>query len=62
MNTHTARTATHSKPWSGSYRLSQWLPSGRSMVIAVPYLFLLLFFMLPFLIVFKISLADSRMG
>ena len=71
MNTPTAATAPTAtlsrslpgkQPRLSSYRLSQWLPSGRSMVIAVPYLFLLLFFMLPFLIVFKISLADSRMG
>lgn len=32
--------------------------SGRRLVIALPYLWLLLLFMLPFLIVFKISLAD----
>ncbi|MCJ4767957.1 hypothetical protein LNT51_25715, partial [Klebsiella pneumoniae] len=31
---------------------------GRKLVIALPYLWLILLFMLPFLIVFKISLAE----
>ncbi len=31
---------------------------GRKLVIAMPYLWLFLLFMLPFLIVFKISLAE----
>jgi putrescine transport system permease protein len=38
------------------------LPSGRTLVIAAPFVFLLLFFMAPFLMVVKISLADSRLG
>jgi putrescine transport system permease protein len=33
--------------------------SGRSMVIAVPYLWLMLFFLIPFAIVLKISFADQ---
>ncbi|MDR8729633.1 ABC transporter permease subunit [Burkholderia pseudomultivorans] len=37
-------------------------PSGRQLVIAVPFAFLLLFFMLPFLAVVKISFADLRMA
>ncbi len=36
--------------------------SGRSAVIAGPYIWLLLFFFLPFLIVVKISFADLRLG
>ncbi len=36
--------------------------SGRAAVVAGPTLWLLLFVLLPFLIVFKISLADSRLG
>ncbi|MEA0983699.1 putrescine ABC transporter permease PotH, partial [Salmonella enterica subsp. enterica serovar Enteritidis] len=31
---------------------------GRKLVIALPYIWLILLFFLPFLIVFKISLAD----
>ncbi|WP_372490549.1 putrescine ABC transporter permease PotH [Brenneria goodwinii] len=39
--------------------MARWrLKYGRKLVIALPYLWLLLLFMLPFLIVFKISLAE----
>jgi len=38
------------------------VPSGRALVIGVPFGFLLLFFMLPFAVVMKISLATSRLG
>ena len=34
--------------------------SGRSVVIAVPWLWLLLFFVIPFVIVLKISVAETR--
>jgi putrescine transport system permease protein len=34
-------------------------PVGRSLVVALPYLWLVLFFLVPFLIVLKISLASS---
>lgn len=40
--------------WLGNLGLAH----GRKLLIAVPYLWLILLFMLPFLIVFKISLAD----
>ncbi|MDE2368238.1 MAG: ABC transporter permease subunit [Burkholderiales bacterium] len=43
--------------WRG--RLSGLL-SGRTLVIALPYLFLLVFFLLPFLIVGKISISDMQ--
>jgi len=39
--------------------LSRRLPSGRSLVTAVPYLWLLLFFLIPFVIVLKISFSSS---
>ncbi len=39
--------------------LSRRLPSGRSLVTAVPYLWLLLFFLIPFIIVLKISFSSS---
>jgi putrescine transport system permease protein len=36
--------------------------TGRSVVIAIPWVWLLLFFLIPFLIVLKISFADTRLG
>lgn len=39
--------------------LQKITPSGRTLAIAVPYGFLLLFFMLPFIAVIKISFADQ---
>lgn len=36
--------------------------AGRWAVISLPYLWLLLFFLVPFVIVFKISLSDIRLG
>ena len=38
--------------------LTRILPSGRGMVILVPYIWLLLFFLVPFAIVLKIALAE----
>ena len=39
--------------------LTQWqMKHGRKLVIALPYIWLILLFLLPFLIVFKISLAE----
>lgn len=40
----------------------RWLPPPRSAVIAVPYLWLLLFFAIPFLIVLKISFARAAIA
>jgi putrescine transport system permease protein len=36
--------------------------TGRSVVIAIPWIWLLLFFLIPFVIVLKISFADTRLG
>jgi putrescine transport system permease protein len=36
--------------------------SGRNVVIAVPWVWLLLFFLIPFVIVLKISFANTRLG
>src|ERR1043165_1805745 len=36
--------------------------SGRGLVITLPYLWLLIFFALPFLIIFKISLSDTELA
>jgi putrescine transport system permease protein len=40
-------------------RLRRLLPGGRSLVTAVPYLWLLLFFLIPFVIVLKISFSST---
>ena len=42
--------------------LSRLLPSGRSVAIGVPFLWLAVFFALPFVLVLKISFADQVMG
>lgn len=42
-------------------RLTSWRP-GRSLVIAVPYVWLLFFFLAPFAIVLKISFAESQLA
>ncbi len=43
-------------------RLAKLLPSGRTIVIAVPFSFLLVFFLLPFGAVFEISFANTQMS
>ena len=45
-----------------SDRMKDWGVGGRTVVIGIPYLWLLLFFLVPFIIVFKISLSDVRLG
>ncbi len=45
-----------------SSSLARGLPSGRSFVIGVPFLWLALFFAVPFVLVLKISFADLRIG
>ena len=40
-------------------KLSRIIPNGRQMVIGVPFLWLFLFFMLPFFIVLKISFGEA---
>lgn len=40
-------------------KLSRYLPSGRHVVIGIPFLWLFLFFLLPFIIVLKISFAEA---
>ena len=48
------------EPNSGGWR--RWLPGTRAGVIGVPYLWLLLFFAIPFLIVLKISFAKMAVA
>jgi putrescine transport system permease protein len=42
--------------------LARWTPSGRSLVTSVPYLWLLLFFLIPFVIVLKISFSEAQIA
>ncbi|MBK5053128.1 ABC transporter permease subunit [Paraburkholderia domus] len=41
---------------------ARFLPSGRKTVIGIPFLWLTVFFALPFVLVLKISFADLRLG
>ena len=45
-----------------SLKFSRWLPSGRTTVIGVPFLFLFVFFLLPFLLVVGISFSQQQLG
>jgi len=62
-----AQAALHSSPAAAGGvapvgRLAAWLAArrwGRKSVIGVPYLFLVLFFSLPFLVVLKISVSEA---
>ncbi|WP_129643845.1 ABC transporter permease subunit [Peristeroidobacter agariperforans] len=47
--------------WTQS-RLVRWGITGRTAVTAVPYLWLLLFFLVPFIIVLKIAFSEARIG
>ncbi|MGG4606379.1 ABC transporter permease subunit [Paenalcaligenes sp. Me131] len=40
----------------------RYMPSGRSLVIGLPFVWLFLFLFIPFLLVFKISFADLKFG
>src|SRR5688500_14100083 len=46
--------------------VARWLqhlvPAGKSLVTSVPYLWLLLFFLIPFVIVLKISFSDTQIA
>jgi len=45
-----------------SNRLHDWGITGRTAVIGLPYLWLVMFFLVPFIIVLKISVSDIRLG
>lgn len=47
---------------SASPRPRRWLPAGRHLVIAAPYGWLLLFFLLPFLFVLQISFSEVEIA
>ncbi|MFD1560396.1 ABC transporter permease subunit [Paraburkholderia silviterrae] len=56
-------TATHpAAPGALRRFAARLVPSGRTAVIGVPFLWLFVFFALPFVLVFKISFADQMMG
>jgi putrescine transport system permease protein len=40
----------------------KWVPTGRTVAIATPFIFLLIFFMIPFFVVMQISVVDPRLG
>jgi putrescine transport system permease protein len=42
--------------------LGRWVPSGRTLVTSVPYVWLLLFFLVPFVIVLKISFSAAQIA
>ena len=42
--------------------LLSWLPKGRHFVIAIPYLWMVLFFLIPFIIILKISFAEVQIA
>ena len=43
-------------------RLLRWGVRGRTAVIAVPYFWLLLFFLVPFIIVLKIAFSETQIA
>ena len=43
-------------------RLVRWGLTGRTAVIAVPYFWLLLFFLIPFIIVLKIAFSETQIA
>lgn len=42
--------------------LRHWLPRGRHLVIAFPYAWMVIFFLIPFAIILKISLAETQVA
>src|SRR5262245_52672869 len=56
-------SVTHSPPYRWSTGLLRGVGvTGRTLVIAVPWIWLLMFFLIPFVIVLKISFAETRLG
>jgi len=47
---------------SGSTGISRFLPSGKTLVIAIPVIWLLVFFLIPFAVVFKLSLSEAAIA
>ncbi|CAD6556067.1 Putrescine transport system permease protein PotH [Paraburkholderia hiiakae] len=68
MSTSLPATPAAGNTGSGARRgalarlFSRFVPSGRTAVIGVPFVWLTLFFAVPFVLVFKISFADQMMA
>jgi len=57
------QTVTHLRGYRWSSDVVRKLGiTGRTLVIAIPWVWLLLFFLIPFVIVLKISFAETRLG
>jgi putrescine transport system permease protein len=57
------RTLPPFSPWGVLARLGTWLERyGRRLMILIPYLWLLLFFLVPFLIVLKLSFSEPMLA
>jgi putrescine transport system permease protein len=57
------RVLNHFPPYRWTHaRLLKWGVTGRTLVIAVPYLWLLLFFLVPFIIVLKIAFSETQIA
>lgn len=57
-----AAAQENSRPVTASRLRDWWEKQGRALVISLPFFWLLLFFLVPFAIVFQISFAESRIG
>ncbi|MEQ1580599.1 MAG: ABC transporter permease subunit [Steroidobacteraceae bacterium] len=57
------RVLNHFPPYRWTHaRLLKWGVTGRTLVIAVPYLWLMLFFLVPFIIVLKIAFSETQIA
>jgi putrescine transport system permease protein len=57
------RVLNHFPPYRWTHaRLLKWGVTGRTLVIAVPYLWLMLFFLIPFIIVLKIAFSETQIA
>jgi putrescine transport system permease protein len=57
------RTTGPLSPWGLAARFAAWLErKGRALVIGIPYLWLGVFFLVPFLIVLKLSFAEPQLA
>ena len=60
MSTGAGNALTRSAPWRGTARVFGWLGiGGRTLVIAIPMLWFLVFFLVPFFVLGRISLAEA---
>ena len=57
------RVLNHFPPYRWTHaRLLKWGVTGRTLVVAVPYLWLMLFFLVPFIIVLKIAFSETQIA